>query len=235
MTGLKAAEFLIYAGLLTAVTPLLGGYMKKVFSGERTFLDPVLRPLERLTYRLCRVDPSRDQTWIEWTISMLLVNGASLVLLYAFQRLQKFLPLNPNGLGPVSPDSSWNTAVSFTTNTNWQGYSGESTMSHFTQMVGLAYHNFLSAATGIAIAVVIIRGIAREKARGIGNFWFDCTRALLWVLLPFSFIAALVFVSRGVVQNFRADATITTVEGQTQKIPGGPFASQEAIRVDYVP
>ena len=209
--------------------------MKKVFSGERTFLDPVLRPLERLTYRLCRVDPSRDQTWIEWTISMLLVNGASLVLLYAFQRLQKFLPLNPNGLGPVSPDSSWNTAVSFTTNTNWQGYSGESTMSHFTQMVGLAYHNFLSAATGIAIAVVIIRGIAREKARGIGNFWFDCTRALLWVLLPFSFIAALVFVSRGVVQNFRADATITTVEGQTQKIPGGPFASQEAIRVDYVP
>ena len=123
---------------------------------------------------------------------MLLVNGASLVLLYAFQRLQKFLPLNPNGLGAVSPDSSWNTAVSFTTNTNWQGYSGESTMSHFTQMVGLAYHNFLSAATGIAIAVVIIRGIAREKARGIGNFWFDCTRALLWVLLPFSFVAALV-------------------------------------------
>jgi K+-transporting ATPase ATPase A chain len=152
------------------------------------------------------------------------------VLLYAFQRLQKFLPLNPNGLGAVSPDSSWNTAVSFTTNTNWQGYSGESTMSHFTQMVGLAYHNFLSAATGIAIAVVIIRGIAREKARGIGNFWFDCTRALLWVLLPFSLVAALVFVSRGVVQNFHADATITTVEGETQKIPGGPFASQEAIK-----
>jgi K+-transporting ATPase ATPase A chain len=230
MTGLKAAEFLIYAVLLTAITPLLGGYMKRVFSGEKTFLDPILRPVERLTYRLCRVDASRDQTWIEWTVAMLVVNGASLVLLYAFQRLQKLLPLNPNGLGPVSPDSSWNTAVSFTTNTNWQGYSGESTMSHFTQMVGLAYHNFLSAATGIAIAVVIVRGIARERARGIGNFWFDCTRALLWVLLPFSFVAALVFASRGVVQNFRADTTITTVEGQTQKIPGGPFASQEAIK-----
>jgi K+-transporting ATPase ATPase A chain len=230
VTGLKAAEFLIYAGLLTAVTPLLGGYMKKVFSGERTLFDPVFRPLERITYRLCRVDASRDQTWIEWTISMLVVNATSLFLLYAFQRLQKFLPLNPNGLGAVSPDSSWNTAVSIATNTNWQGYSGESTMSHFTQMVGLAYHNFLSAATGIAIAVVIIRGVAREKARGIGNFWFDCTRALLWVLLPFSFVAALVFVSGGVVQNFHADTTITTVEGETQKIPGGPFASQEAIK-----
>ncbi|HEX9147592.1 MAG TPA: potassium-transporting ATPase subunit KdpA, partial [Thermoanaerobaculia bacterium] len=228
MTPLKVTEFLIYAALITAATPILGGFMKNVFSGEKTFLDPALRPVERLVYRLCRVDASRDQTWIEWTTSMLLVNAASLVLLYAFQRLQKSLPLNPNGLGPVSPDSSWNTAVSFTTNTNWQGYSGESTMSHFTQMVGLAYHNFLSAATGIAIAVVIIRGILLEKARGIGNFWFDCTRAMLWVLLPLSFAAALFFVSRGVVQNFRADTTVTTVEGETQKIPGGPFSSQEA-------
>lgn len=230
MTALKVAEFLIYAALVAAVTPILGGYMKKVFSGERTLLDPVFRPIERFVYRLCRVDASQDQTWIEWTVSMLLVNGASLVLLYGFQRLQKFLPLNPNGLGGISPDSSWNTAVSFTTNTNWQGYSGESTMSHFTQMVGLAYHNFLSAATGIAIAVVIIRGIARERASAVGNFWFDCTRALLWVLLPISFVGALFLVSRGVVQNFRADTTITTVEGARQKIPGGPFASQESIK-----
>ena len=161
---------------------------------------------------------------------MLIVNAASLVILYAMQRLQKFLPLNPNGFGAVSADSSWNTAVSFTTNTNWQGYSGESTMSHFTQMAGLALHNFLSAATGIAIAVAVIRGVAREKSKGIGNFWSDCTRAILWVLLPFSFLAALFFVSRGVVQNFQADVAVKTLEGADQKIPQGPVASQEAIK-----
>ncbi len=138
------------------------------------------------------------------------------------QRLQKWLPFNPNGFGPVSPDSSWNTAVSFTTNTNWQGYSGESTMSHLTQMAGLAVHNFLSAATGIAIAVAVIRGVAREKARGIGNFWSDCTRAILFVLLPFSFLAALFFVSRGVVQNFRPDVVVTTVEGGAAEDRPGP-------------
>ena len=161
---------------------------------------------------------------------MLVVNAASLVILYAMQRLQKFLPFNPNGFGAVSADSSWNTAVSFTTNTNWQGYSGESTMSHFTQMAGLALHNFLSAATGIAIAVAVIRGVAREKSQGIGNFWSDCTRAILWVLLPISFLAALFFVSRGVVQNFQADVAVKTVEGADQKIPQGPVASQEAIK-----
>ncbi len=230
MTGHQILELLVYFALITAVTPVLGEYMKRVFNGERTFLDPFLRPVERAIYKLCRVDAAKDQSWIEWAVAMLVVNAASLFLLYAFQRLQQWLPLNPNHFGAVSPDSSWNTAVSFTTNTNWQGYSGESTMSHFTQMVGLAFHNFLSAATGIAIAVAVIRGVAREKAKGIGNFWFDCTRAILWVLLPISFIAALFLVSRGVIQNFHADVAVKTVEGAEQKIPQGPVASQEAVK-----
>ena len=230
MTGKNALEIVVYLAIIVALTPILGSYMKRVFAGERTWLDPLLRPVERGIYKVCGVDASRDQGWVEWTVTMLIVNAASLVVLYAMQRLQQFLPLNPNGFGAVSPDSSWNTAVSFTTNTNWQGYSGESTMSHFTQMAGLALHNFLSAATGIAIAIAIIRGIAREKAKGIGNFWYDCTRAILWVLLPFSFLAALFFVSRGVVQNFRPDVTVKTVEGVAQKIAQGPVASQEAIK-----
>ncbi len=230
MTEINAVRILIYLAIVTAATPLLGGYMKRVFSGDRTLLDGLLRPIERMVYRLCGVDAAKDQTWVEWTIAMLIVNAASLMILYGMQRLQKWLPFNPNSFGPVSPDSSWNTAVSFTTNTNWQGYSGESTMSHFTQMAGLALHNFLSAATGIAIAIAVIRGVAREKAKGIGNFWFDCTRAILWVLLPLSFVAALFLVSRGVVQNFRADVSVTTVEGATQKIAQGPVASQEAIK-----
>jgi len=230
MTQIHVIKILLYLGIVVALTPILGGYMKRVFAGERTLLDRLVGPLERGIYRLCGVDARRDQTWVEWTVAMLVVNAASLFILYGFQRLQKWLPLNPNGFGPVSADSSWNTAVSFTTNTDWQGYSGESTMSQFTQMAGLALHNFLSAATGIAISVAVIRGVAREKAAGIGNFWFDCTRAILWVLLPVSFAAALFLVSRGVVQNFQPDASVTTVEGVEQKIPQGPVASQEAIK-----
>ena len=230
MTSINLLKIFIYLGVIVAVTPVLGLYMKRVFAGEKTFLDPIFKPVERLIYRVSGVDARKDQGWVEWTIVMLVVNGASLVILYLLQRLQHVLPLNPNHFGPVSADSSWNTAVSFTTNTNWQGYSGETTMSHFTQMFGLALHNFLSAATGIAIAVAVIRGVAREKAKGIGNFWFDCTRAILWVLLPISFVAALFLVSRGVVQNFHADVAVKTVEGQEQKIPQGPVASQEAIK-----
>ena len=230
MTTINLVEIAAYVAILVALTPLLGGYMKRVFSGEKTFLDPILRPVERGIYRVCGVDAAKDQSWVDWTVTMLIVNAASLVILYAMQRLQQFLPFNPNQFGAVAPDSAWNTAVSFTTNTNWQGYSGESTMSHFTQMAGLALHNFLSAATGIAIAVAVIRGVAREKAAGIGNFWSDCTRAILWVLLPLSFLAALFFVSRGVVQNFRPDVAVKTVEGVEQKIAQGPVASQEAIK-----
>jgi K+-transporting ATPase ATPase A chain len=230
MTSVNVFEIVLYLGIIVVLTPLLGGYMTRVFAGEKTFLDPVLRPIERAIYRICGVDAKKEQTWVEWTIAMLVVNAASLFILYGMQRLQKYLPFNPNAFGAVSPDSAWNTAVSFTTNTNWQGYSGETTMSHFTQMAGLALHNFLSAATGIAIAIAVIRGVAREKASGIGNFWFDCTRAILWVLLPISFVAALFLVSRGVVQNFRADVAVKTVEGIDQKIPQGPVASQEAIK-----
>jgi K+-transporting ATPase ATPase A chain len=230
VTAISLVEILVYLALIAGVTPILGRYMNRVFAGEKTFLDPVLRPVERGIYRVCGVDAAKNQSWVEWTIAMLAVNAASLVILYGMQRLQKILPFNPNGFGGVAPDSAWNTAVSFTTNTNWQGYSGESTMSHFTQMAGLALHNFLSAATGIAIAIAVIRGIAREKASGIGNFWFDGTRAILWLLLPISFAAALFLVSRGVVQNFRPDVSVTTVEGAAQRIPQGPVASQEAIK-----
>ena len=230
MTPRDLVEIVVYFAAIIAITPLMGGHMMRVFTGGKTLLDPILRPVERGLYRVCGVDAEREQTWVEWTIAMLAVNAVSLVVLYLMQRFQQRLPLNPDHLGAVPPDLAWNTAVSFTTNTNWQAYSGETTMSFFTQMAGLAYHNFLSAATGIAIAVAVIRGIAREKAKGIGNFWFDCTRALLWVLLPLSFAAALFFVSRGVVQNFRADVAVTTLEGRTQKIPQGPVASQEAIK-----
>jgi K+-transporting ATPase ATPase A chain len=230
VTAIKLGELALYLAILVAITPLLGGYMKRVFAGEKTFLDWLFGPVERTVYRLCGVDARKDQTWIEWTETMLVVNGASLVVLYGIERLQWILPLNANHFGAVPPDLAWNTAMSFTTNTNWQAYSGESTMSFFTQMAGLAFQNFLSAATGIAIAVAVIRGVAREKAKGIGNFWFDCTRALLWVLLPISFVAALLLVSRGVVQNFHADVAVTTVEGTVQKIPQGPVASQEAIK-----
>src|SRR5262245_12308232 len=230
MTTINAVEILVYLAIIVAITPLMGGYMKRVFSGDRTFLDPLLRPVERFVYRICGVDASKDQSWVDWTVTMLIVNAASLVILYLMQRLQHVLPLNPNHFAAVSPDSSWNTAVSFTTNTNWQGYSGESTMSHLTQMAGLALHNFLSAATGIAIAVAVIRGVAREKASGIGNFWYDCTRSILVVRLPFSFLGALFLVSRGVVQNFQADVAVKTLEGAEQKLPQGPVASQEAIK-----
>jgi K+-transporting ATPase ATPase A chain len=231
MTAINLWEIVVYFALIVLITPILGGYMTRVFLGEKTLLDPFLRPVERGIYRVCGINAESDQSWIEWTIVMLVVNAASLVILYLMLRLQNWLPFNPNHFGPVSPDSSWNTAVSFTTNTNWQGYSGESTMSHFTQMAGLAFHNFLSAATGIAIAVAVTRGIAREKAQGIGNFWFDCTRAILWLLLPFSFVAALFLVSRGVIQNFHKDVTVATLEGKAQTIPQGPVASQEAIKI----
>ncbi|MCG3193695.1 MAG: Potassium-transporting ATPase potassium-binding subunit [Thermoanaerobaculia bacterium] len=231
MTVLAISKILVFFGVVLALTPPLGAFMKRVFSREKTFLDPVLLPAENLIYRVTGIDPDEDQSWKTWTIAMLAVNTAGLVALYVIQRLQAFLPLNPNGFGAVAPDLAWNTAVSFTTNTNWQSFSGESTLSHFTQMVGLAFQNFLSAATGIAVAVAVIRGLAREKAKGIGNFFVDCTRALLWVLLPVSLLAALFFVSRGVVQNFQKDVTITTVEGAGQKIAQGPVASQEAIKM----
>ena len=204
--------------------------MKKVFSKERTFLDPVLLPLERLLYRVGGIDASREQGFVAYAGAMMVFNVVSLVVLYAMERLQHLLPLNPDKMPAVPPALAWNTAVSFTTNTNWQAYSGESTMSLFTQMAGLAVHNFASAATGIAIAIAFVRGVARTESKGIGNFWFDLVRSILWVLLPISLLGAVVLMSQGVIQNFKPSETVTTLEGATQMIPQGPIASQEAIK-----
>ena len=204
--------------------------MTRVFLRERTWLDPVLSPVERLVYRLTGVDPTREMRWTEYAVSLLLFSVVSMLVLYAMQRLQAGLPWNPQGFSAVAPDLAFNTAVSFTTNTNWQAYSGESTMSYFTQMAGLAYHNFVSAAVGIAVAIAFIRGIAQKEKDTIGNFWVDMVRASLWVLLPIAVVGALVLVSQGVVQNLKPYDTVQTVEGAKQVIAQGPAASQEIIK-----
>jgi K+-transporting ATPase ATPase A chain len=204
--------------------------MARVFAGERTILDPVLRPVERLIYRLCGVHPATEQTWVEYTVAMLLFSGTGMILLYAIERLQQFLPLNPAGFGAVAPDLAFNTAASFTTNTNWQAYGGESTMSYFTQMAGLAFHNFVSAGTGIAVAIAVIRGFVRRSGKTLGNFWVDLVRATLWVLLPISIVGTLVLVWQGVPDNFSPYVHAKTVEGADQVIPQGPVASQEVIK-----
>jgi potassium-transporting ATPase potassium-binding subunit len=216
--------------LVTLVSVPLGLYMARVFSDEKTFLDPVLKPLEKLIYKVCGIHPANEMTWWEYAISMLLFSMAGMLLLYAIERLQQFLPLNPQAMGPVAPDLAFNTAASFTTNTNWQAYGGESTMSYFTQMAGLAFHNFVSAASGIAIAIAVIRGFIRKSAKTIGNFWFDLTRATLWVLLPISIVFALVLVWQGVPQNLSAYTNVQTLEGAKQVIAQGPVASQEIIK-----
>jgi K+-transporting ATPase ATPase A chain len=222
----------VFFFLVLAATRPLGVFMARVFEGGKTFIDPVLVPVEKAIYRLAGVDPTRDQSWRSYGAAMLVFNIVTLVVLYALQRLQGVLPLfNPDRFGAVPPALAWNTAVSFTTNTNWQAYSGETTMSHLTQMAGLAVHNFLSAATGIAIAVAFVRGIARADSKGIGNFWRDLVRATLWVLLPISLVAAIVLMSQGVIQNFQPTRDVATLEGAVQKIPGGPLASQEAIKM----
>jgi K+-transporting ATPase ATPase A chain len=201
--------------------------MSRVFTGQRTWLDPVLQPVERLVYRLTGVDETQGMRWTEYAVALLLFSVVSMLVLYAMQRLQAALPWNPQGFAGVAPDLAFNTAASFTTNTNWQAYSGESTMSYFTQMAGLAYHNFVSAAAGIAVAVAFIRGIAQKEKETIGNFWVDLVRASLWVLLPIAVVGALFLVSQGVVQNLRPYDTVQTVEGARQVIAQGPTASQE--------
>ena len=230
MTKLELLKIVVYFLLILTVTKPLGLYMKHVFSKEKTFFDPLLRPIERLLYRLSGVDEKKEHDWMQYTIAMLVFNGIGLLLTYAILRLQHLLPLNPDKLGSVAPDLAWNTAVSFTTNTNWQAYAGESAMSHLSQMVALTFHNFISAATGIALAIAVLRGIARQSAKTIGNFWSDLTRATLWVLLPISLVTAVVLLSQGAIQNFNPTAQVTTVEGSVQKIPQGPVASQEAIK-----
>lgn len=220
----------VFLAAIFAVTPLLGRFMTHVFNRERTLLDPLLRPVERLIYRLTGVDESKEMRWTEYAGALVAFSAVSMLVLYLLQRLQGVLPLNPQGLGGVAPDLAFNTAASFTSNTNWQSYAGETTMSYLTQMAGLAYHNFVSAGAGIALAISLVRGIARREADTIGNFWVDVTRALLWVLLPFCIAGALLLVSQGVVQNLKPYDVAETVEGMKQTIAQGPVASQEIIK-----
>jgi K+-transporting ATPase ATPase A chain len=241
--------FFFFALVLVCAKPL-GVYMARVFEREKTFADPLFRPLERLIYKLSGIDEAHEMRWTEYSIVMLLFSGVTLLVTYAIERLQglRFMPLNPQHLPAVAPDLAFNTAASFTTNTNWQAYVPETTMSYLTQMLTLAYHNFFSAAVGIALAVALIRGIARKESQTLGNFWVDTTRASLWVLLPGCLVYALLLVSQGVVQNFRpydqaklvqpqsvtttgTDGKTTTQIVTTQSIAQGPVASQEAIKM----
>jgi K+-transporting ATPase ATPase A chain len=248
MTSNGWFQIFLYVVALLLVTKPMGVFLYRVFEHKGTFLDFVLRPIEKLIYRTSGVDEEKDMNWKEYGVAMLLFSGASLVLLYALERLQHWLPWNPQKFANVAPDLAWNTAVSFTTNTNWQSYSGESTMSYLTQMAGLAYHNFASAAVGIALAIALIRGVARRESKTIGNFWVDTTRAFLWVLLPVSLVVGLFFVSQGMIQNLRPYTTAKLVEPQivetknadgtvkkdtvtTQVIAQGPVASQEVIKM----
>ena len=224
-------QILIYCALVTALVLPLGWYMTRVFNGERTLLSPVLRPVEAVLYWAGGVDEKREQHWLTYAIAMLLFNAAGFLLLYALLRLQHLLPFNPANMSAVGPELSFNTAVSFTTNTNWQNYGGESTLSYFTQMAGLTVHNFVSAATGIALAIALIRGFARASMRTVGNFWVDLTRCTLYVLLPICVVYALFLVWQGIPQTLGAYVDATTLEGAKQTIAVGPTASQIAIKM----
>jgi potassium-transporting ATPase potassium-binding subunit len=241
-------QILLFLAVVFALTKPLGTFMARVFGQEKTFLDPVARPLERLLYRLTGVDEQAEMKWTEYGIAMLWFSAVSMLLLYLLERMQQFLPWNPQHLGAVPSDLAFNTAASFTTNTNWQAYTPETTMSYFVQMAGLAYHNFASAAVGIALAIAFVRGIARRERETIGNFWVDMTRATLWILLPGSLIFALLLVSQGVAQNLKPYDTVKLLEPQIvqktqpdgkvvsqtvteQVIAQGPVASQEAIKM----
>lgn len=225
-------EIAVYFFLLLLLTVPMGAYMARVFAGESVFLTPVLRPLERLFYRVSGVDERKEMNWKQYSVAMLLFSIVGLLITYAMLRLQGLLPLNPQGFGTkeMTPDLAFNTAVSFTTNTNWQSYVPEATISIFSNMVALAIHNWMSAATGIAIAVAMMRGFVRASQGEIGNFWVDVVRATVYVLLPIALLAAVIFVATGIPQNFSAPVQATTLEGATQVIPQGPIASQEAIK-----
>jgi K+-transporting ATPase ATPase A chain len=230
VTAAGWAQFSAVIVLILVSTPVLGAYLAKVYGGDRAPGDRVFLPVERLIYRATGVNESGEQRWNVYALSLLAFSFVSVLVLYAQIRLQGHLPFNPDHMKGVTQALSFNTAVSFLTNTNWQNYSGESTMSHFTQMTGLAFHNFVSAAAGAAVAVALIRGLVRKKTGTLGNFWVDLTRTCTRVLLPMSFAFALVLMSQGVIQNFHATRTVATVAGSQQSIPGGPIASQEAIK-----
>lgn len=238
MNALGIFQIVLYMVVLVALAKPLGAFMAKVYQGERTFLSPVLGPLERGIYRLAGVDPAAESNWKRYTLGVLVFNLIGFIFVYLLQRLQGVLPLNPQGFAAISPDSSFNTAVSFVSNTNWQGYVGESTMSYLTQMLGLAVQNFVSAASGMAVLVALIRGFVRKQASSIGNFYVDLTRSTVYILLPLSVLLALVLISQGVVQSFSAYQTVALVEPLTsqaqqvteQTVPLGPAASQIAIK-----
>jgi K+-transporting ATPase ATPase A chain len=240
-------QIALFIALILLLAKPMGLYMTRVFERRRTWLDPILVPCERLLYRITGVDPNEEMRWTQYAVAMLIFSAATLVLTYVIQRIQQFLPLNPQHLAAVAPDLALNTAISFTTNTNWQAYTPESTMSYLTQMLGLATHNFWSAAVGLALAIAFIRGIARREMKTLGNFWVDLTRGTLWVLLPICIVFSLALVSQGVIQNLKpyttakilepqhltttADGKSTTTLVTTQTIAQGPVASQEAIKM----
>jgi K+-transporting ATPase ATPase A chain len=233
MTSIGVLQIAVFFGILLLLTKPLGLYMAKLFQGERTFLHPVLRPVERLIYKLCGIREDAEQRWTQYAGGVLSFSVFCFLFVYVIQRLQGFLPFNPQGFGGklVTPDLAYNTAISFVTNTNWQAYSGESTLSYFVQMAALTVQNFVSAAVGIAVAVAMIRGFARHQTDKLGSFWVDLTRSTLYVLLPISLVAALFLCSQGAIQNFRPYTSVKTVEGATQTIAQGPVASQEAIKM----
>jgi len=234
MTLVGWVQILVFFALVVAVTPPLGAYLFRVFEGERQPLPRLLGPVERALYRVGGIDGSKEQTWLEYAIALLVFSAFGVVVTYLLQRAQHLLPFNPQKFGAVEPTLAFNTAASFTTNTNWQAYSGESTMSYLTQMAGLAWHNFTSAAAGIGVALAVARGLTRrpgpDGARTLGNFWVDLTRAIVYVLLPLSIVFALALVSQGVLQNLAAYKELTTLEGVKQVLAMGPVASQEAIK-----
>jgi len=231
MTWYAVVQLVLFIAILALVARPLGTYMARLFEGERVVLTPVLRPVERGIYKLTGVDERTEMRWTTYAVAMLLFQVVGFLIVYGIQRIQHGLPLNPAGLANIEPRSAFNTAISFVTNTNWQGYAGESTMSYLSQMVGLTTQNFASAATGIAVAVALIRGFARRSANQVGNFWVDLTRAILYILLPMSLILAVVFVMRGVPQTFGGAIEATGLDGVVQSIARGPVASQEAIKM----
>ncbi|MGO9895340.1 MAG: potassium-transporting ATPase subunit KdpA [Bryobacteraceae bacterium] len=231
MTANGILQIALFFLVVLALAKPMGGYMAKVFAGERTWLHPVLRPLEKAIYRLCGIDETHEQRWTGYAGGVLVFSLVSLLLTYLIMRVQQWLPWNPQGLANVEQFLSFNTAASFTTNTNWQAYTPETTMSYFTEMMALATHNFFSAAVGIAVAIAFVRGFSRHSVKTLGNFWVDFTRATFYVLLPISIVFALVLCSQGVIQNLSAYTKATTLEGAVQTIPQGPIASQEAIKM----
>jgi potassium-transporting ATPase potassium-binding subunit len=230
MTANGWLQFVAFLAVLLLLMRPLGLYIARVVQGEKTFLDPLLRPVERFFYRACGIQADQEMSWQQYSVAMLIVSFVSLLLTYVIERAQGLLPWNPQHLAGVSPALAFNTAVSFTTNTNWQSYTPETTMSYFTEMVGLAYHNFLSAAIGIAVAVALVRGIARKQSSTIGNFWVDTTRVILWILLPICLVVAPVLIGQGVIQNLHPYTAISTLQHGTQSLAQGPVASQEVIK-----